>query len=250
VSAAMHRLRYIAGVVVIGLGALLAVATAAQAQGSDHGATAAMKLTPVGGLPPVPVVVDETKVGSNSLVVRHGRWQFAPGDGLLSTLGVSVQSHRRKSVVRLEVARNANADCGTCGSWMVGLDVTRPLRSLERTADADGRNATLDISWNPVFGLAIPDRGDGLAFAAALNLPVTLRLPLGGRWRVSPFVAPGYGFGLIGAGETGHVGLRPLVGGGIALVNAGGRIQLSFGFRKVVLDGVSSTAGFGVVLAR
>jgi hypothetical protein len=238
------------GIVVMGLGIHLLVATSAQTQGSDYGALAAMKLTPVGGLPPVPVVVDEARVGSKSLVLRHGRWQYAPGDGLISTLGVGVQFHRAKSVVRLEVAKNANADCGTCGSWMVGVDITRSFRSLVLSEAANGRRTALEISWNPVFGLAMPEGGDGLAFSAALNLPVTLQMPLGARWRVLPFVAPGYGLGLVGTGEMGHVGVRPLIGGGIAIANAKSTVQLSFGFRNVLVEGASSTAGFGVVISR
>jgi hypothetical protein len=247
----MKRIACVLGVVALGLGTQSMLANPAQAQSeNDFAAWAAMIRSPVGALAPVPVLIGEGTSGSKGLSVRYGRWQFAPGDDETSTYGVGLHFRPRTSVVRLEFAKSTNAQCSDCGMTMFGVDVTAPLKSLVRTEGPGGRITALVLSWNPVLGLAKADEGDGSALSAVLNLPVTLQMPLGSRWSVIPFIAPGYGFGLVSGGGESISGLRPLMGGGIAIANAKSTVQLSAGFRKILLEGAPSTAGFGVVLSR
>ena len=247
----MKRIAFVLRVVMLGVGIQSIIATPAHTQSeNDFAAWIAMIRTPVGALPPVPMVVGEGASGSMGLSVRYGHWQFAPGDDETSNYGVGLHFRPRKSVIRLEFAKSTNAQCSGCGTSMLGVEITAPLKSLVRTEEPGGRTTALDVSWNPVFGYAKADEGDDTALSAALNLPVTLQMPLGRRWSVIPFVAPGYGFGQVSGGGESFSGTRPLMGAGIAIANAKSTVQLSFGFRKILLEGAPSSAGFGLVLAR
>lgn len=201
--------------------------------------------TPVGALPPSPAFATAGSGRAVAFTARAGHWQFGPGDDETTTMGVGVRLRARASELRLEIARGRNAQCSSCGVTMFGVDVVSPLKRI--ALDAEGASA-ITVAINPAFGIVSEEGTNVMSIAA--SVPFTLHFPLTANWRLSPFVAPGFGFARLSEQSQSETGHRAMLGGGVALSNTRESVQLSLGFRKILLDGAPSTFGLGLTWRR
>jgi hypothetical protein len=134
--------------------------------------------------------------------------------------------------------------CEDCdGTKMGGVDYSRTLMSRPVGAST---TTNFSLGIHPAFGYAKPDEGEGSAMSFAVDMPVGMSFDMSNGMQVVSFLSPGYGYGRLSAEDESESGTRPVMGGGVGLLNIGGGLGVNIGFRKIFLDEAPTQWGLGL----
>ncbi|MEJ7811806.1 MAG: hypothetical protein WKG32_15450 [Gemmatimonadaceae bacterium] len=213
-------------------------------------------MTPVGALPPLPMLSPsrEGRTG-NGFSARYGRYSFEDADGAVNNFGIGgdfPMGAGGRLGLTFGLMLPPCADDSDCGNViMVGGDATVPL--LRSTLGAERGSSAVSIGLNPAVGFGKPTGGgsDGYVLSGALSLPVALSFGAATGPQFVPFLSPGIGLGRVSAGgecesECSETGMRFMFGGGVAVENLTPGMTLGFGFRKIFLE--DAPTQFGITL--
>jgi hypothetical protein len=218
---------------------LLLVAPACEELEGDAAAYFALALTPPGGFAPLATAgrVGEPAAGAVSL--RYGR---ISGDGEEAVNNIGVTADFGTGAGRLGITAGA-ATCSGCDPIiMLGADWTTPLLRRSMT------DASLSLGLTTGVGAGIPtaDDADGVALSGSLGLPLSMIAGSSTGLRVIPYITPAVGFGAL-TGEGGASDVRPMLGGGVAVVAPNG-FAVSGGVQKVFVDGGDAVLGVALTI--
>ncbi len=204
----------------------LSVRSSAQTTG-DMTAWVALVTTPIGALAPLP------SGSGTALDIRYGRMSNSGATTSNFAAGLRFGAFGIQAGI-------TKPDCisgQTCGVYMAGIDLNVPIISREMGS------GTFEIGLNPAAGYAKPRDSaiDGYFASAAVSLPFALSFPMGSSARVSPYVAPGFGYGRVSGGGSTESGTRAMFGGGLAVGTS--MFQVSAGFQKVFLTDAPTVIG-------
>lgn len=169
-----------------------------------------------------------TRVGGR---LRASHWQFASDDDNTTNYGGALVVRRGRVHTTIELGISHQKGCDDCDLTMGGVEVTVPV--LTRATSSAGR---LEVGIKPALGYTRGNDGDGIAIAAAFELPVSWAIPVGETLRLTPFVAPGVGGGRVSGGGDSSSGARMMIAGGLALQGARTPFALTFGARRIFVD--------------
>ncbi|HKS05107.1 MAG TPA: hypothetical protein VJR92_02240 [Gemmatimonadaceae bacterium] len=227
--------RFTAVLGAIALAASLPNATAAQSSSSLAGWIGLM-LTPAGALPPV----HGGDPGGGSFVARYGHWEFGPGDDETTNFGAGFRFSAGNGRMTVNLGMGRVADCTDCNTIMGGLEYEKSVAESSL-----GANTKLGFAINPALGIGKPTDDDGSFQSLSIKLPITLSLGSG----VTPFLAPGIGFGRISGGGDSESGVRTMLGGGIT-VSGLGPLQITASAQKVFLEEAPTLYGFAIAFGK
>jgi len=199
----------------------------------DYAAYAALSVTPVGGLVPLPPPGGTAR--GSAFVARYGNLDL--GDPSLHNFtfgGDLAAAHGRFGLTV------GGSTCDGCdGNFMAGLDYTAQLTQ-----------SVLSVALRPALGFSKPLDGGGNALSLGLSLPVGAELKGATGPVFIPFLVPGFGYGRISGGGDSESGTRPMLGGGIAIAGRQSTFALHLGFQKVFVDEGETTFGLGMSVGR
>jgi hypothetical protein len=216
---------------------MLLLLTACEPIEGDVAAYFALATTPPGGFAPIASAAQAGERAGRSLSLRYGRISVEDDDAVNN---IGVTGDFGAGTGRLGITAGA-ATCNGCDPViMLGADWTTPLL---RRSTSDG---SLGLGLTAAVGAGIPtaDDADGFALSGSLGLPLSMIAGDPARLRVIPYITPAVGFGAL-TGDGGASDVRPMLGGGVGVVAAGG-FGVSAGVQKVFVDG--GEAVFGVAL--
>lgn len=228
-------------------------ATSLQAQSSEAFAGwAGLVSTPVGGL--TPDIVPPGGEEGFGVRARYGHWQFDEDDDNTTNLGFGISFGDGQARTTLEVGRRSVKHCDDCDGFLAGIDVDVAVleRPLDRSADGDATGrGRLGVSVRPAIGyMTITGDKDLSTLALGLSVPVSLAVPIGERGRLVPFVAPGFGLGLVSSGDDSETGTRVLLGGGLALADLAPGLRVTGSFSKIFIEDGATVYGVGLSWSR
>ena len=223
----------------------LSTTAAAQDEG-DAAAWFAMMFTPYGALPPVVTQamagIPRADAAAQAFEIRYGRWKFDIADDYFHTVGVGGR------VRGLGFAFGYETCDGCDGTVMVGFDFEAMLAT--RPIGTAPLGPTLMVGLRPALGVGVfTGDSEGYALAGTVDLPISVSVPAGTGGHFVPFLSPGFGVGRLDAGSDGETGVRPSIGAGVGFLTANG-LGINLGWRRVFLEGLPSTLGLAVSVAR
>jgi hypothetical protein len=217
------------------LALLAALGGSARAQSSgDISAYNALVLTPPGALAPV-LHMPGPSARRTAFDIRYGyfpKYDDQPMHHVAAGVALPVGG----STVDFTAGTTF---CDKCGSRILaGVDLLSPLST-----------SALRIALQPAVGFGYVS-GDGktTALSAALSLPLWYPIDSSDGFTFSPFLSPGLGFGHLSALGSSESGMRPLLGGGLALGSRSG-LMLHVAFQKVFITGGETLLGMGISIA-
>ena len=221
------------------------------ARGQDQGDVAAffaLLLTPTGALPPVvraPML--QGAPDGSTFQARYGRYEFDGADQTIHNIGLGADLRAGAGWTGVTVALQTCDGCD--GTILLGLDYTTPLVQLPIGADQTVRNTSvLSVALTPSAGLSRPLDSDANVFfiSGSVALPVSISTQFRGATQLVPFLAPGFGIGLIaGEGDT-ESGVRFMLGGGLGVAGLGPGLGITVGFQKIFIEGGPTQWGLGL----
>ena len=214
----------------------------------DFAAWTSLIRSPVGAVVPTPPLSRAEGIGtSRAITIGYGTWRFGPGDDETTNLALGLRFGRGPRTFTLDAVRTSVKDCSNCGGWSLGVGAIVPLLAVGLGTEGETRGVQYDVAVQPSVSLGGFGGGSRSSISAAVSLPASLRVPLGGLV-IRPFVAPGYGYGRLSGNGTSASGMRMLIGYGLALGNARGTLQAHVGSMQVKLEGAPSVTGFGLAV--
>jgi hypothetical protein len=200
----------------------------------------ALSLTPAGALTPLMPGSGSANGERAAFLAREGRGVLVGPSGYTTTrtsLTVGAAFSAVRSRMTAELGRMSISNCDHCSAIIGGVDATIPIGA--RGDPAVERATRLAVALNPALGFCKPIRAEGADWAAtfALNLPVSIEIPIGNRARVVPFISPGFGLGRLNGRYDSQSGSRGMIGGGVGLADVIPGIEISGSFRKIIISG-------------
>lgn len=234
----MQRLRTPLSVTLTVLGLMVVAGpTRASAQDeSDLAAYVALNFTPLGAFVPLPAPGSAAR--GSAFVFRYGNLDLGSGsDGSLHNFAIGGDFSTGRGRVGLTLG---GTTCDGCdGNIMAGLDYTATLT----------QNA-VSVAIRPALGFSKPLEGDGTALTFGLSLPVGAELSGATGPVFTPFIVPGIGFGRISGDDDSESGMRPMLGGGLAISGRQSAFAVHVGFQKVFIDEGEMSFGLGFSIGR
>lgn len=229
------------------LGAGLATPAGAQSI-HDFAAWLAMMSTPYGTLPPV---VTRKMAGRSAgtaagrtFELRYGHFALDNQSDAVHIGGVGARFGGLGLVAGYE-------GCSGCdGSLMLGADYEGVL--VEQLLTGNGARTLFILGLRPSvgFGRSTGSGPDISSITAALDVPISVAVPVGTTARMVPFVAPGYGVGALRGGGDSESGTRGSIAFGAALVDLAPGLGVNLSWRKVFLDQAPTTIGVALTFDR
>jgi hypothetical protein len=224
----------------------LACASLAHAQdASDFAAYRALIETPPGALiTPLGVSILGPEARTWDVHTRYGIMSFGDGTDYIHNFGIGGD-------VKLGAGRiglTAGAWLPTCdeedecpGHFMAALSFGERL--VEAAVGRPSSTASLNVGIDVVAAFGTPR--DATLFATSASLPISLVAATSGL-RLIPYVAPGFGTGLVSEdGET-DAGLRAVFGAGVGALGLARGVAVNAGIHRVFLRGGHWLVGVGV----
>lgn len=234
----MQRLRTPLSVTLTVLGLMVVAGpTRASAQDeSDFAAYVALNFTPLGAFVPLPPPANAAR--GSAFVFRYGNLDLGSGsDGSLHNFAIGGDFSTGRGRMGLTLG---GTTCDGCdGNIMAGLDYTATLT----------QNA-VSVAIRPALGFSKPLEGDGTALTFGLSLPVGAELSGATGPVFTPFIVPGIGFGRISGDDDSESGMRPMLGGGLAISGRQSAFAVHVGFQKVFIDEGEMSFGLGFSIGR
>lgn len=223
----------------IGLAMVVSMRPVHAQEDSDFAAYIALSFTSTGGFVPLPTAARMGEAGG-AMSIRYGQFSFDDDDAFHN---VGLSGDFRAGSGRLGLTGGAMICSGCDPLIMVGADWTAPLtQSVSETGN-------FVVGLTTAAGVAIPtEDADGILASASLGLPLSMIAGKADGLRVIPYVTPAVGYGAI-TGEGGDSGIRPMLGGGVGIVAAGG-LGVSAGFQKVFIEDGETIIGLAVTFGR
>lgn len=208
---------------------------------NDFAAWLAMMSTPYGTLPPV---VTRRMAGQSSGIaatssfeVRYGHFAFDNESDAVHIGGIGARFGALGLVAGYE-------GCSGCdGALMIGADYEGVVAQQLLTGNGARSLFTLGLRPSVGFGRSLGSGPDASSITAAVDMPVSVAVPVGATARMVPFVAPGYGVGALRGGGESESGTRASIGFGVALVDLAPGLGINLSWRKVFLDQAPTTIG-------
>jgi len=206
--------------------------------------------SPIGGLTPLVPDLGADATTQVSFATRTGTVKSTRRK---TSVTVGALFSTRKYRILAEVGRMSIANCVDCAGILGGVDAIVPIESFIRTMRSDepaDSARELRIALNPAVGFMKPTRGDGKDWTAsfALSLPLSTVIRFGNTSRLVPFLSPGLGMGRFNSRTNSQSGSRFMLGGGLALTNYFPGVEITAGFRKIIITGPTGTIVYGVGL--
>ena len=215
---------------------VIASPTRGAAQGSDLddlAAYVALTFTPLGAFVPLPPPASGAR--GSMFVARYGNLDL----GSSSLHNFSVGGDFAMGTGRLGLTLGGTTCDGCDGNIMAGLDYTATLTQN-----------VVSVALRPAFGFSKPTEGDGSALSLGVSLPVGVELSGTTGPIFVPFIVPGMGYGRVSGDDDSEGGLRPMLGGGFAIMGRQSTFGLHLGFQKVFIDDGETTFGLGLTIGR
>ena len=235
------------GMLVIALGAGMARPAGAQSI-HDYAAWLAMMSTPYGTLPPV---VTRRMAGQSSGIVagstfelRYGHFALDNESDAVHIGGVGARFGGLGLVAGYE-------GCSGCdGSLMLGADYEGVV--VQQMLTGNGARTLFILGLRPSvgFGRSTGSGPDVSSIALAVDMPISVAVPVGTTARMVPFIAPGYGVGALRGGGDSESGTRGSIAFGAALVDLAPGLGINLSWRKVFLDQAPTTIGVALSFDR
>jgi hypothetical protein len=223
--------------------AMVVGAQSASAQDAgDAAAFFALIGTPYGALP---AVTSQANAGF-ALDVRYGRYSIDAADLDVSTIGLGGNFNLAGGRMGVMLGRQTCKDCDGANN-MGGIDYNRSLMSAPVGAST---STTFSLGVHPAFGYGKESEDELTAMSFAVDMPVALTIGTKSAMQVVSFLAPGFGYGRLSAGDESESGTRAALGGGIGLLNVGGGLGVNLGFRKIFLEEAPTQWGLGLSWSR
>jgi hypothetical protein len=214
---------------------------------SARAAYRALTQTPPGALPAtagVSIVGSETR--GWTVHARYGLMSF-DNDEYVHNFGIGgdVRVGAGRVGLTLGVYEPACTD-GTCpGHFMTALGFSE--RMVGVAMGREGSHGTLNVGLDVTAALGTPP--GGTLYAGSISLPISFASDTTG-FRIVPYVAPGFGTGLVrDRGDT-DAGIRATFGAGVAVTGIGGGLGLNAGVQRIFLEGGNWLVGVGVSYGR
>jgi hypothetical protein len=185
---------------------------------------------------------EEGDSSSRRLQGRFGHWQSGLGGGR-NDIGLGMDFRSGNTRTTLEVGYTLDFECATCGTLMAGVDINMPITDAAPSGPGGVR-----VALNPALGIGVPRGGGGVAFAAALNAPVSIAIATGKEALLIPFLSPGLGYGLISGSTDVSGGARAMMSGGVSIAGGSSSPRVTLSFRTIFLDGAPTVYGIGFSL--
>ena len=215
---------------------LIASPTRASAQDEgDLAAYFALNFTPLGGFVPLPPPGSSGR--ATAFVLRYGNFDL--GGDASSLHNFSLGGDFAAARGRFGLTLGATTCDGCDGNIFGGLDYTASLSQ-----------EVVSVALRPAFGFSKPLEGNGTALSLGLSLPVGVELSGATGPVFIPYIVPGVGFGRFSDNEASESGLRPMLGGGLAIARRQVTFAVHLGFQKVFIDEGETTFGLGVSIGR
>jgi hypothetical protein len=218
---------------------MVSPARASAQDAGDFAAFVALAFTPVGAFVPLPPAGGSR---GSAFVFRYGNLDLGGDDGSLHNFAVGGDIALQRG--RLGLTLGGTTCDGCDGSIMAGVDYTAVLAQN-----------VVSVALRPALGFMKPLEGDGTALSLGLSLPIGVELSGATGPVFVPYLVPGFGFGRI-SGEDGfgeddsESGVRPMLGGGLAIAGRQSAFALHLGFQKVFIEEGEMTLGLGVSIGR
>lgn len=244
---------------------------AAQSPG-DIAAWQALRLTPVGALPPLatPTIEAEVQNGA-SFALRYGYIAGVSGAAATNNVGATAMLPLGMNSTVSLTGGAFMPTCSGCSAgamFSAGGDIRLTEMPFGGTGATDGSRITLSL--NGELGYARPrgsDNGSTNVWSGMVGVPIGWVSGDRSRdgMRIVPFITPGLGFGTInnateivfvnGSGpigsqtvNTSESGMRFVLGGGLALYNRSSSVAFHVGFQYVSIPNANAQIGVGLVL--
>ena len=235
--------------VVVAAALVAIVARPARAQNvHDFAAWLAMMSTPYGSLPPLVtrrMAGQSTGIAApSSFELRYGHFAFDNSSDAAHVGGVGARFGALGLVVGYE-------GCSGCsGSLMAGADYEGIVVQQLLTGNGARSLFTLGLRPSVGFGRSLGDGPDVSSISAAVDVPISVAVPVGRTARMVPFVAPGFWVGALRGGGESESGTRGSIGFGAALVDLAPGLGLNLSWRKVFLEQAPTTIGIALTFDR
>jgi hypothetical protein len=232
-------MRQMRRLIVAGLVTGWPLALPGQAISHQANAGAALRITPVGALPPI---VESFGMGvlrsEPGVAVRFGR--YSPAGSRLDVNSFGVTADLGAVLLdRAEITAGLTTCAGCSHTIMAGAGF---YSELARSAMDRG---LLTLGVRPDVGVAHTLDHSAWYWSASLTLPVAYSAAVTRTLRLEPFVQPGLGYGLVTQPNLSSGTVRPMVGGGVGLFATSG-MGLHAGAQRVFAP--SGTTQFGLGL--
>ena len=214
----------------------------------DYAAWLAMMSTPYGTLPPV---VTRRMAGQSSgmatgsaFELRYGHFALDNESDAVHIGGVGARFGGLGLVAGYE-------GCSGCdGSLMLGADYEGVV--VQQLLTGNGARTLFILGLRPSvgFGRSIGSGPDISSISAAVDMPMSVAVPVGRTARMVPFIAPGYGVGALRGGGDSESGTRGSIAFGAALVDLAPGLGINLSWRKVFLDQAPTTIGVALSFDR
>lgn len=225
---------------------LLGLASAASARAqdaSDFAAYQALTQTPPGGL--------VTPLGASILGSDNARWGLHAGYGIMSIGDGDEYVH--SFGVGGDLTLPAGRIGLTVGAWLPDCDVEdcpghfmAALSFGERLVEAalgrPSNSASLNVGIDVAAAIGTPK--DTTLFAASASLPISL-VTAGSGLRLVPYLAPGFGTGLVRDDDGTEAGLRALFSAGVGVLGLARGIAVNAAIHRVFLRDGNWLVGVG-----
>jgi hypothetical protein len=177
----------------------------------DYAAYFALNFTPLGAFVPLPPPASAAR--GSAFVFRYGNLDLGSGsDGSLHNFAIGGDFSTGRG--RLGLTLGGTTCDGCDGNIMAGLDYTATLTQNVVSLPV---GAELSGATGPVF---------------------------------TPFLVPGIGYGRLSSDEDSESGMRPMLGGGLAISSRKSTFAAHVGFQKVFIDEGEMAFGLGFSIGR
>jgi hypothetical protein len=227
----------------------LACASIVHAQdASDSVAYRALIQTPPGALAtPLGASILGPEAGRWDVHVRYGIMSFGDGDEYIHNFGIGGDLKLGAGRIGLTAGAwlpncDAEDDADGCsGHFMAALSFGERL--VEAALGRPSGTASLNVGIDVAAAIGTPR--DATLFATSASLPISLVTATSGL-RLTPYVAPGFGTGLVSEdGET-EAGLRALFGAGVGVLGLARGIAVNAAIHRVFMRDGNWLVGVGV----
>jgi len=230
----------------VGLLAVRSTNAAAQDR-ADFAAWFALTFTPYGALLPMvtPGMVGADPVegrASRAVEVRYSRWSFEGDGDVFNSFGAG----GRIGGVGFGAGHSQCSGCD--GVFMGGVDFEAVLKTT--TLGSDASASLISIGLRPAVGIGFfTDVTKLIVLSGAIDLPVSVSIPVGTAAHLVPFLSPGAGVGRISDRGESRTGTRASLAAGVGLVAANG-LGVHLGWRRIFIEDGPSTLGVGISFGR
>lgn len=237
----MQRVTLIAGLLLqLGSAALVRAQDA-----SDSAAYRALTQTPLAALVnPLGVSVLGPEAGRKDLHARYGIMSIEDGDEYVHSFGIGGDIKLGNGRIGLTAgAWLPNCDTEECpGHFMAALSFGQRL--LEAALGRPSGTASLNVGIDVGASIGTPD--DATLFATSASLPISLVTSSSGL-RLIPYLAPGFGTGLVDAEDEHEAGLRALFSAGVGVVGLLDHVSANAAVQRVFMNDGNWLVGIGII---